>query len=487
MHLFPNLNDWNIFGLIFLGIFIVIGLAETIRNKMNKPPEFTRKFIHILVGLVVSACPLLFQDNTQLITLSLIFIIINWLLLKSNKMASMHATSRKSYGTVYFPFAVLLLSLLWWDKPISIILCIWVLTLADPIAATMGAKGRITFIPWRDLKSRRGSISMFGTTFLIIMLGTDILARIYGATFLIPLPVLVGCSLFTAFSAALSESVSFRGSDNLSTPIITFISYEIFLINYTHGNLPELIVWMVISLAGFGLSWKQKSLSSSGAISGYLIGIIVFGTGGWPWITPLIFFFATSSILSHLHHKDYAERNILQVLANGGVGAVTAIIYFFWQFPTAIVMYLGAIAAATADTWATEIGFYSKSKPRLVLSKIIVERGTSGGITLLGIFGSVLGAMTIGIIGETILGLNDLLIPLAAAGFVGSLTDSILGRFIQAQFKCIKCANQTEDRYHCGEKTQLVFGSRWIGNDMVNFINTTVGATVAYLFWMNYG
>ena len=166
---------------------------------------------------------------------------------------------------------------------------------------------------------------------------------------------------------------------------------------------------------------------------------------------------------------------------------MTAIIYFFWQFPPAIVMYLGAIAAATADTWATEIGFYSKSKPRLVLSKIIVERGTSGGITLLGIFGSVLGAMTIGIIGETILGLNDLLIPLAAAGLVGSLTDSILGRFIQAQFKCIKCANQTEDRYHCGKKTQLVFGSRWVGNDMVNFINTTVGATVAYLFWMNYG
>jgi len=89
--------------------------------------------------------------------------------------------------------------------------------------------------------------------------------------------------------------------------------------------------------------------------------------------------------------------------------------------------------------------------------------------------------------GEVILGLNDLLIPLAAAGLIGSLTDSILGRFIQAQFKCNQCGVQTEDRYHCGEKTKLIFGSRWVGNDMVNFINTTVGAAVAYFFWMNYG
>ena len=83
--------------------------------------------------------------------------------------------------------------------------------------------------------------------------------------------------------------------------------------------------------------------------------------------------------------------------------------------------------------------------------------------------------------------MNDLLIPLSVAGLVGSLTDSILGRFIQAQFKCTKCDEQTEDRYHCDKKTIRIFGSRWIGNDMVNFINTIVGAGVAYVLWMNYG
>jgi len=328
---------------------------------------------------------------------------------------------------------------------------------------------------------------MFGITILIIMLGTDILARVYHAAFLIPLPVLIGLSIFTAFSAALAESISFRGSDNLSTPLITFLSYEIFLINYTHGTLPQLLVWTVISIGIFSLAWKQKSLSTSGAISGFLMGIIIFGAGGWPWIIPLVFFFISASVLSHLHHKPYSHRNILQILANGGVGTIFAIIYFFTNFPPAIVLYLGAIGAATADTWATEIGFYSKNQPRLVLSKKIVARGVSGGVTFLGIFGSAMGALIIGILGEEILHLNDLLLPITIAGLTGSLVDSILGRFIQAQFKCRQCGSQTEDRYHCDHKTKLIFGSKWIGNDMVNFINTIAGAFVAYFFWMNYG
>ncbi len=481
------MNDWTLFSLIFSGIFIVLGMAELIRNKQGWPPESTRQFVHIFIGLIVCICPFLFKHNIQLITLSSLFIVINWIFLKSDKFASMHATMRKSYGTVYFPFSVMILSYFWWDKPISFILAILVLAIADPIAATIGAKGRTSYYPWRDKKSRRGSLAMFGSAFLIIMLGTDLLSRIYGASFFIPFPVLIGLSLFTAFSAAMAESISFRGSDNLSIPLATFLSYEIFLINYTHDTLFQLLLWTALSIAIFALAWNRRSVSASGAISGYLVGIVIFGAGGWPWVTPLIFFFISSSILSHLHHKAYADRNILQVLANGGMGTIFAIVYFFWDFPPAIVLYLGAIGAATADTWATEIGFYSRSKPRLVLSKKIVDRGTSGGVTFVGIIGSVLGALIIGILGEEILGMNDLLLPLSIAGLVGSFTDSILGRFIQAQFKCPSCREQTEDRYHCDTKTELIFGSRWIGNDMVNFINTIVGAAVAYFFWMNCG
>lgn len=129
MDLIKSLNDWSFFAIIFIGIFLVLGIAELVRRIMMKPPESTRKFVHIFVGLIVSICPLLFKSNLQLITLSSLFIIINGFLIKSNKIASMHVTTRKSYGTVYFPFSVLILSYFWWDKPISFILAILVMTI----------------------------------------------------------------------------------------------------------------------------------------------------------------------------------------------------------------------------------------------------------------------------------------------------------------------------------------------------------------------
>ena len=480
------MNEWSLFGLIFVGIFAIIITANWFQLKLKIKSEFIRIFVHILVGTVVLLCIYIFKSNIQLIILSSIFIGVNLISIKLNKFQSINNTARKSFGTVYFPLSIFILSLFFWEKPISLILSILVMTLADPLATIIGNNGKTTFRPWKDKKSRRGSLAMFGTTLLIIMIGSDLLARIYNASFFIPFPVLLGCSLFTALSATLAESISFKGSDNISVPIITFLSYEIFLINYTHGTLTSFSLWIFLSLITFIYSWYRRSLSTSGAISGYLIGIIIFGSGSWPWIIPLVFFFISSSLLSHLNHKEYAERNILQILANGSLGALFAVIYFFYQFPPAIVLYLGAIGAATADTWATEIGFYSKIRPRLIFTKTIVNRGVSGGITLLGLCASMLGAIIIGILGEAILGMNDLLFPIAIGGLAGSATDSILGRFIQAQFKCTSCDSNTEDRYHCDEKTQLIFGSKFIGNDMVNFINTIVGAIVTYYLWMFY-
>ncbi|SVB89106.1 uncharacterized protein METZ01_LOCUS241960, partial [marine metagenome] len=92
MDLNRSLNDWTVFAIIFIGIFLVLGIAELVRKIMMKPPESTRKFVHIFVGLIVSICPLLFKSNFQLITLSSLFIVINGFLIKSNKIASMHVT-----------------------------------------------------------------------------------------------------------------------------------------------------------------------------------------------------------------------------------------------------------------------------------------------------------------------------------------------------------------------------------------------------------
>ena len=110
MNIFEQLNDWAIFGIIFVTIFFVLGIAETIRNYTGKPPESTRKFVHVFIGLIICFCPILFKVNNQIILLSSLFIVINTYLLLSKKFKSMNATSRKSYGTIYFPLSVLIIS-----------------------------------------------------------------------------------------------------------------------------------------------------------------------------------------------------------------------------------------------------------------------------------------------------------------------------------------------------------------------------------------
>ena len=87
-----SLNDWTLFGIIFTGIIIVLGMAEFIRHYKKWAPESTRQFVHIFIGLIVASGPFIFKANIQLIALSTLFIVINMILLMSGKVKSMHAT-----------------------------------------------------------------------------------------------------------------------------------------------------------------------------------------------------------------------------------------------------------------------------------------------------------------------------------------------------------------------------------------------------------
>ena len=241
----------------------------------------------------------------------------------------MHSTDRLSYGTVYFPIAFLVLALFWWEKPITLILSMLIMTFSDTIAAVIGER---TIQPrqfqiWEDIKSVEGSLGMFLSSFMIIYIGTDLFAWLFGAAFFIPLPILIGVSGFVAMIVTLSEAVSSKGSDNFSVPIMAALSYDIFLINYTHGTLDHLLVWAITSAIVFYGAYKFKSLSESGVLSAYAMGIIIFGTGGFMWITPILIFFVLSSALSNLPKTENtlqknSRRDIIQVIANGGAATI---------------------------------------------------------------------------------------------------------------------------------------------------------------------
>jgi len=173
---------------------------------------------------------------------------------------------------------------------------------------------------------------------------------------------------------------------------------------------------------------------------------------GWRGLLLLFAFFISSSLLS-----KRTTRNHRQVFANGGVAALAALAGNWAAFA-------GALAAATADTWASEIGRHARTPPRLITSGRPVPAGTDGGITVLGTVGGIAGA-------GFIAGLAGLLpraggpglthpgwfaASVAAAGIIGMLLDSVLGATVQGAVK-------------------------WLDNDAVNLAATLSGAACAGL------
>lgn len=251
------------------------------------------------------------------------------------------------------------------------------------------------------------------------------------------------------------------------------------------------ILWgLLVSVIIAGLALRQRSLSPSGAIGAVIVGTLTF-TAGLEWALVLILFFVSSSLLSRMgeaqkapareHFSKGEERDLGQVMANGGIAATIALIFILTEADWAWAAYLGAFSTATADTWATEIGTLSRRQPRLITNMRIVEPGTSGGISALGTVGALLGTILIGVAGALLGGDSlSLVFSVIIAGMAGSFGDSLLGATLQAQYQC---EGIITEKTLCadGQPAQLTRGLGFINNDVVNLCAVLLGCGVAVI------
>lgn len=235
---------------------------------------------------------------------------------------------------------------------------------------------------------------------------------------------------------------------------------------------------LLAALAG-ALGW----LTVSAVPMAIAVGAAVFWGGGADGAVLLTTFVATSSLLTRRGAGPKVGRNARQVAANGGCAAAGALLTFL-EPETGWAVFTGGLAAAQADTWATEIGVGSSVPPRLITTGQVVARGTSGGVTVLGTASGIAGASLFGAVAAA-LGTA----PRTAAGaWVGGITgmfaDSFLGATIQGMYRCETCGLDTERPVHtCGRPARLARGLGWMDNDVVNFMATCVGAA-ATLAWV---
>ncbi|NUO64771.1 MAG: DUF92 domain-containing protein [Gemmatimonadaceae bacterium] len=236
---------------------------------------------------------------------------------------------------------------------------------------------------------------------------------------------------------------------------------------------------------------RARSLTTSGALAAAAIGSLAVAAG-WAWGALLIAYFATSTLLSRLGGERKARRtasvvekggarDATQVLVNGGMFAVAAAGYLLTMHPVWRAVGAGALAAAAADTWATEVGTWLGGTPRSAWNWRRVPPGTSGGMTTAGTIAMVAGAAAIALLVHLLQWGRALSWGAAAGGLAGAVADTVLGATLQERRRCLGCGDYTERLVHsCGSRSRHARGIPGFNNDLVNLAASLIGSGVAY-------
>ena len=193
-------------------VFVMVGAGEGLRRWRDYSSDFTRKFIHIGVGMYSVLAVLLFDRWEWAVIPPAAFIVINFLDWKFGLVQAMTSSDRSNLGTIYFPISFVIIIWLFWDRPGLLVGSLMPLTWGDALAAVMGRRyGRRHYTVLGSTRSLEGSLTMFVLSALSVWLAL--------ALFDVANPL--GLALVTAAGATLVEAVSPWGLDNLTIPAVS--------------------------------------------------------------------------------------------------------------------------------------------------------------------------------------------------------------------------------------------------------------------------
>lgn len=226
----------------------------------------------------------------------------------------------------------------------------------------------------------------------------------------------------------------------------------------------------IIITAGVLVSILKKKLTVTAAFTGAFLGSAIFWGGGTTGLALLAVFFilgagATAWKLNIKKQAGLAEssdgrRNTGQVLANAGVAAILAL-FAKCCINTADMIQLmiaSGFSAAAADTLSSELGNVYGKRYYHILSFRKMQRGANGAVSLAGTISGVIGSAVIALV--YVLGAGwdaQHFLIIIIAGTAGNAADSILGLTLE--------------------------NKGLLGNNAVNFLNTAVGAAVAWILY----
>jgi phytol kinase len=198
----------------FIYVFAMIGIAEGLRKWRGYSVDFTRKFIHIAVGMWAYGTVLLFERRVFAIIPPLSFVAINAFSYWQGTFKAMETGKKGRLGTIYFPISFTALIWLLWGRPHLVVASLMPMTWGDALAAVLGLRfGRRSYTVMGSTRSLEGSAVMF----LVGWVATLAPLLLLAPSPLGPLAALTAAAV-TALGAALIEALSPWGIDNLTVP-----------------------------------------------------------------------------------------------------------------------------------------------------------------------------------------------------------------------------------------------------------------------------
>ncbi len=225
------------------------------------------------------------------------------------------------------------------------------------------------------------------------------------------------------------------------------------------------------------IAWfaPKKLLTPAGLLHAWILGIIIWGTLGWRGYVVILFYFLVGSAVTRVGLKQKEEAGIAEkrsgargpenVWGSALVAALCALAAytltttpFAWQRDGIVLALLGYVASLStklSDTCASEIGKAYGQRTFLITTLKPVERGTEGAVSLEGTLAGIVGSVAIATVGWVLGLIGPLSIAICVvAAFLATTAESLIGATLQSKFD-------------------------WMTNEVVNVINTLIGAVLA--------
>ena len=230
-------------------------------------------------------------------------------------------------------------------------------------------------------------------------------------------------------------------------------------------------------LITFAVLAAKKLLTTAGWVHAWILGVLIWGCLGWQGYVIVVFYFLAGSGVTRIGMAEKEAAGIAEkrggargpenVWGSALTATLCALGVFAIQFlfpdtdelliwvPLLLLGYVASFSTKLSDTCGSEVGKAYGKRTFLITTLQPVPKGTEGAVSLEGTLAGIVASVLVAAIAYFI-GLIDGLgiIWCVIAAFIATNLESVIGATLQSKLS-------------------------WLTNEIVNFINTLIGAVVA--------